>query len=67
MPILNAYFFPGKQAKDLLYPTISPVNTFRVVLNSYFGERLPLLDDKSYYAPSEETEAYTLVPNSCPQ
>ena len=49
----------------LLYPSISPVNTFRVVLNSYFGENLPLLEDKSYYAPNENHAEYELVPNSC--
>ena len=45
--ILSAYYLPdGGDA--LLYPTISPVNTFRVVLSRYFGEDLPLLEDKSY-------------------
>jgi len=67
MPILNAYYLPGKQMDKLLYPSISPVNTFRVVLNSYFGENLPLLEDKSYYAPNENHAAYQLVPNSCPE
>jgi len=66
MPILNAYYLPGKQMDKLLYPSMSPVNTFRVVLNSYFGENLPLLDDKSYYAPNESHAAYAPVPNSCP-
>jgi len=66
MPILNAYYLPGKQMDQLLYPSISPVNTFRVVLNAYFGEHLPLLEDKSYYAPNENHAAYNLVPNSCP-
>jgi len=67
MPILNAYYLPGKRMDRLLYPSISPVNTFRVVLNSYFGENLPLLEDKSYYAPNENHAEYKLVPNSCPQ
>jgi len=65
MPILNAYYLPGKPMDILLYPSISPVNTFRVVLNSYFGESLPLLEDKSYYAPNENHAEYELVPNSC--
>jgi hypothetical protein len=47
-PILNAYHLPGEGA-DLLYPSISPVNTFRVVLNAYFGTDLPLLPDKTYF------------------
>ena len=63
MPILNAYYLPGIQTKDVLYPSISPVNSFRVVLNSYFDQNLPLLEDHSYYSDHSE---YNLVPNSCP-
>lgn len=47
MGILNAYYLPDAK-KDLLYPSISPVNSFRVVFNLYFGQALPLLPDKSY-------------------
>ena len=66
LPILNAYYLPGVQAEDILYPSISPVNSFRVVLNSYFGQDLPLLEDKSYFAPGESRSNVQLVPNSCP-
>ncbi len=45
--ILNSYYLPGKPT-DTLYPSISPVNTFRVVLNLYLGENLPLLPDKNF-------------------
>lgn len=45
--ILNAYYFPGN-ARKALYPSISPVNTFRVLLNEYFGYHLKLLGDVSY-------------------
>jgi len=31
-----------------MYNNISPVNTFRVIFNHYFGTNLPLLKDKSY-------------------
>jgi hypothetical protein len=47
-PILNAYYLPG-DGKDLLYPSISPVNSFRVVLNTYFAASLPLLPDETYF------------------
>lgn len=47
LPILNAYYFP-RDAGNILYPEISPVNSFRVVFNEYFGSNLPLLSDKSY-------------------
>lgn len=48
-PILNAYYLPAG-GKRLLYPSISPVNSFRVVLNTSFGTRLPLLPDKTYFS-----------------
>jgi hypothetical protein len=32
-----------------LYPSISPVNSFRVVLNTYFQAGLPLLPDDTYF------------------
>jgi hypothetical protein len=44
--IMNAYYLPGADAARL-YPTISPVNTFRVVFNTYFGAGLPLLPDRT--------------------
>jgi len=50
--ILNAYYLPGG-GKDALYPSISPVNSFRVVLNTYFGTNLPLLPDETYFTSHE--------------
>jgi hypothetical protein len=47
--ILNAYYLPNV-AEPALYRTISPVNTFKVVLNSYFGTDYELLSDRSYYS-----------------
>jgi hypothetical protein len=65
MPILNAYYLPGAQAQKKLYPTITPVNTFRVILNFYFGQDLPLLKDVSYYAPKGNHDAFEIIPNTC--
>lgn len=45
--IFNAFYFPDGDYAEL-YPSISSVNTFRVVLNKYFGARLPILKDTSY-------------------
>ncbi len=45
--IFNAYYLPG--GSDELYPEISPVNSFRVVLNAFFGADLPLLPDRTYF------------------
>ena len=49
MSILNAYYFPGGRYEKL-YEGISPVNSFRVVLNTFFGARLELLPDKSFFS-----------------
>lgn len=46
--ILNAYFLPGVEG-DVLYDQISPVNTFRVILNNYFGAGLELLPDRTFF------------------
>lgn len=53
MTILNAYYLPfgGDQS---LYSSISPVNTFRVILNAYFGGKLELLPDLACDAPSDD-------------
>jgi hypothetical protein len=49
MSILNAYLLPGLGG-EALYDSISPVNSFRVVLNAYFGTGLDLLPDRSYFS-----------------
>ncbi|MBX9781771.1 MAG: hypothetical protein K2X48_00620 [Chitinophagaceae bacterium] len=46
--ILNAVYLPNQKYKPF-YATISSVNTFRLILNSYFGQSLPILKDTSYY------------------
>jgi len=58
MRILNAYYLPpvlNANAKAEVsaspYPTITPVNSFRIVFNKYFGAQLPLLPDQSYCSP----------------
>jgi len=47
MGILNAYYFPGV-SQNMFYPTITPVNTFRIIFNKYLGTQLPLLPDKNF-------------------
>lgn len=51
--ILNAYYFPDQDYSDL-YPTITPVNSFRVVFNKYFETKLNLLPDINYVFPDEK-------------
>ncbi|WP_191060951.1 sulfatase-like hydrolase/transferase [Geminicoccus harenae] len=50
MGILNAYYFPDGDY-DLLYPTITPVNSFRMLFNKYFGSDLERLPDRIYAFP----------------
>lgn len=47
--ILNAYLLPDR-CDRFLYPSITPVNTFRVVFNCSFGGEFPLLDDKVFFS-----------------
>lgn len=49
MSILNALYLPGV-SQDELYPSLTPVNTFRIVLNLYFGTRLERLPDHSFFS-----------------
>src|SRR3989344_2238346 len=56
--ILNAVYLPDKDdfSKPANYekigfsPNFSPVNTFRVILNYYFGTNLSILPDKTYFS-----------------
>jgi hypothetical protein len=45
----NAIYFPNS-GQNALYPTLTPVNIFRLVLNTYFGQSYPLLPDISYFS-----------------
>ncbi|OGO70505.1 MAG: hypothetical protein A2Z49_03295 [Chloroflexi bacterium RBG_19FT_COMBO_56_12] len=64
MKILNAYYLPGFNAQ-LLYPSITPVNTFRLVFDQYFGGQFGLLEDKSYYSVYESPYQFKEIPNEC--
>jgi len=47
--ILNAYYLPGVDYTETeLSPSITPVNSFRLVFDLYFGTGLGLLQNKSY-------------------
>ena len=51
----NAVFFPEKNYADFK-TTHSSVNTFRIVLNNYFGQHLPLLKDSSINLMKERSQ-----------
>ena len=50
--ILNAYYLPDGGEKQL-YATVTPVNTFRIIFNQYFGGQYDLLPDRSTYADAD--------------
>jgi hypothetical protein len=58
MSILNAYHFPVGGSL-LLYDFITPVNSFRIMLNYYFGQHLPMLEDESFF--SSRPDSKTLI------
>jgi len=61
---LSAYYFPNRDYASL-YPTISPVNIFRIVLTDYFGQSYPLLEDSSYFSATSAERTLKLIPNIC--
>jgi hypothetical protein len=64
MPILNAYYLPGTDPDKLLYPNITPVNSFRVILNTYFQGQFKLLPDLNYITQNiEDMYAVALYEN----
>lgn len=63
--ILNAYYFPGN-TQSQFYEWISPVNSFRLLFNSFFGAKLPLKDDTGYYSIYQEPYNFTIIPETRP-
>ena len=64
--ILNAYYLPdGGNAG--IYPTITPVNTFRLIINEYFNGTYRLLPDISFNGPygDRQTRNLSIVPTTC--
>ncbi len=67
--ILNAYYLPG-DGEDALYQGISPVNTFRLIFDTYFGADLGLHEDRSFLSdydlPFDYEELFTSRPGCEP-
>jgi hypothetical protein len=55
MGILSAYYFPDGNYNKL-YPSVTLVNSFRVVLSQYFSQKLELLPDRSYFSNNKANE-----------
>ena len=64
LQILNAYYLPDG-GSELVYSTFTPVNTFRLIFNYYFGEDLPFLPDKSYYREPGTVTYLREAENAC--
>lgn len=47
----SAFYFPAKNYK-LLYDTMSTINTFPVLFNTFFGSAIPLQKDSSIFLPN---------------
>jgi hypothetical protein len=63
LDILNAYYFPAPGPE--LYPSMTPVNNFRLIFNTYFGASLPYLSDKSYASDLDRPYDFREIPNDC--
>jgi hypothetical protein len=64
--ILNAYYVPDSNNQGL-YETITPVNTFRLIFNLYFGGKYEMLPDVSRYVYSKVDNKKEIreAPSSC--
>ena len=60
MSIFNAYYLPD-QNTDLIYDSITPVNSFRLILNAHFNANYELLEDKSYFSDYVHPHNFTDV------
>lgn len=45
-----------------IYPGLTPVNTFRLVFNEFFGGEYVFLEDVSYYSTYEKPYDYEVIP-----
>jgi len=59
MMILNAIRLPGIEEKP--YDGMTPVNTFRLIFNSYFGGNYEYLEDKTYLSQHSAPYNFTDV------
>jgi hypothetical protein len=63
LSILHAYYLPGV-TQEVVYPTITPVNAFRLILDTYFGAGLGLLPDRSYHSTLDHRFEFELIENT---
>ncbi|MEJ2601086.1 MAG: hypothetical protein P8Z00_22335 [Anaerolineales bacterium] len=63
--ILNAYHLPD-DGSQRLYESITPVNTFRLIFNTYYEGRYALLEDISYFSTYQHPFELIPIPNTRP-
>ena len=63
---LMAFYAPSS-VTDSLYDTMTPVNSFRLVLSKVFSENLPLLPDYSFFSNQLGKEDFRVMPINCPK
>jgi len=61
--ILYAVFLPDGNYQDFS-ETMTPVNTYRILLNKYFGEKNEILPDKTFYTSYDEIYGFYEVTES---
>ena len=66
MSILNAIYFGGARAEEI-YPTITPVNTFRILFREQFDTDLPLIQDASLFSIYDDPYKYAEITDDCPR
>ena len=62
--ILNAYYLPGG-GSSMIYDTITPVNSFRVIFEYYFEKDYPMLSDISYYSSQNQPNKFQEITVTC--
>lgn len=60
---LEAIYAPDSQAS--FYATITPINIFRILFNTYFNGDFELLQDRSYYSIGGQYLKFQEMPNQC--
>ena len=66
LSILNVYHLP-EGGSEGLYPTITPVNSFRHIFSTYFGADFGFLPDASYFSSEGSVFEFERVENTWSQ
>ncbi len=61
--ILAAFYAP--EAKFQFYNTITPVNLFPIIFNTYFNANIDLLPDRSFFSAQGQYFNFMEIPNTC--